>query len=494
MKLVRVRPSRGRRSGTALAAAVVATSAIALGATNQTASAAKPTAAVAMGDSFISGEGAGNYLPVVDFNGRKTTFGGWAEDNNKAFYCHRSPNAEVAVASLPGISARFNVACSGAHPNDISKRPTERPYGRGFSPQRQVAPQLDQLRTIAKTHDIDLVVINIGANNRALDFGGVTSQCMNRFANDAFAPWSMGDSGRPCWIGSNSIPKPPAFKIAQQDSLDAVRAILRTLDQIDEDGQHRVVLQDYINPFPAKFDKVFERVEKGNITEGLPTFPKLLSRRYEGGCPIHIGSLEGAEYMAKNLGSVVQTNANILRTEFPKANVTYLSVQRAFDGVKLCERNWGRLTPNSPNLHTPTRFQWTPNGNFAETLHDWSAKKVKRAGEVCQGLLQTCQESLHPNAKGHKVLGQCLTQTLQMAASEASCQRLSNGTIRVTAAGSTPVPTPVTPPATPPPPRPDCDLVPTSARRSNRADGLFVTVGYSQAAARRVERLPVGCP
>ena len=84
------------------------------------ASAALPTAAVALGDSFISGEGAGAYTPVVDVNGVSQGFPGWTAANNNAFFCHRSANASLNKANLPGIQNRFNLACSGGQPHDIA--------------------------------------------------------------------------------------------------------------------------------------------------------------------------------------------------------------------------------------------------------------------------------------------------------------------------------------------------------------------------------------
>ena len=95
--------------------------------------AALPTAAVALGDSFISGEGAGDYQPVVDVNGVGQAFPGWSAANNNAYFCHRSANASLYKANLPGIQDRFNLACSGGQPADIAnrlRRPGQGPHGR----------------------------------------------------------------------------------------------------------------------------------------------------------------------------------------------------------------------------------------------------------------------------------------------------------------------------------------------------------------------------
>lgn len=63
------------------------------------AQAALPTAAVALGDSFISGEGVGAYRPVTDANGQEQTFPGWSAPNSNAFFCHRSANASLLKAT-----------------------------------------------------------------------------------------------------------------------------------------------------------------------------------------------------------------------------------------------------------------------------------------------------------------------------------------------------------------------------------------------------------
>ncbi|MEQ9163098.1 MAG: hypothetical protein RLN74_10335, partial [Ilumatobacter fluminis] len=60
-----------------------------------TSSAALPTAAVAMGDSFISGEGAGAYQAVPNAAGVPQGDPGFSAANSNAFFCHRSANASI---------------------------------------------------------------------------------------------------------------------------------------------------------------------------------------------------------------------------------------------------------------------------------------------------------------------------------------------------------------------------------------------------------------
>ena len=95
-----------------LAATVVSVSA---GTTARAATAAAhagPAAIVAMGDSAISGEGAGtdtndNFIPPTD---------------GPSDYCHRSPKSEIFDTSLAGITP-FDIACSGAQTGDIASIP-----------------------------------------------------------------------------------------------------------------------------------------------------------------------------------------------------------------------------------------------------------------------------------------------------------------------------------------------------------------------------------
>jgi hypothetical protein len=142
--------------------------------------AALPTAAIAVGDSFISGEGAGAYQPVADVNGVVQGFPGWSAPNNNPYFCHRSANASLHQATLPGIQARFNLACSGGQPFDIANAPAGRTNG------RTVKSQLDQVRAVAQTNDIDLVLVGLGSNNSSFTFGDVASKCANRFIADAW--------------------------------------------------------------------------------------------------------------------------------------------------------------------------------------------------------------------------------------------------------------------------------------------------------------------
>jgi hypothetical protein len=100
-------------------------------------------------------------------------------------------------------------------------------------------------------------------------------------------------------------------------------------------------------------------------------------------------------------------------------------VQRAFDGARLCE--------NSPNpagaLATPIRLMDGPTGTFLTDLAGYDKIAIQRIANSCVTYFQTCQESWHPNAAGHGVLGQCLAGAATTASRSVQCVRQSNGAI-----------------------------------------------------------------
>ncbi|MGB0112036.1 MAG: hypothetical protein WBP59_02330 [Ilumatobacteraceae bacterium] len=370
-----------------------------------------PTAAVALGDSFISGEGAGAYQAVLDVNGQPQGFPGWAAPNNNAFFCHRSANASLQVAALPGISARFNLACSGGQPHDFANDSITRANGRA------VDAQLDQLRAVALTHDIDVVLVGLGSNNSSFTFGDAAAECAGRFVADGYIGWWEFWVPIINWITGATSPESPCtandlattqeLATAQAETTAALRSLIQTLDEIDADGQHRIVLQDYTNPLPPEFDNKFYK-EDGR-TDTRDKFRDLVRERYAGGCPAHRASLGPAHQFSQGLGNLVQGTHATLRSEFPGEDLVYLNVQRAFDGARLCE------TSASPAgaLATPVRLMDksgnSPTGVHLTNINGTDKLDIARIQGVCTDFFQTCQESWHPNAAGHAVLGQCLT-------------------------------------------------------------------------------------
>lgn len=383
---------------------------------------ALPTAAVAIGDSFISGEGAGAYSPVVDINGVSQGFPGWSAANSNAFFCHRSANASLNQASLPGIADRFNLACSGGQPHDIASASNSRASG------RTVASQLDQLRAVAQTHDIDLVLVGLGSNNSSFTFGDVASVCANRFIADAWTGWwefwaYLGGpvEQEPCT--ADDFATAAEFAAATAETTTAVRQLLTTLDQIDADGTHRVVFQDYTNPLPFDVNPTFYTEDSRDDTRDK--FRALGAERYAAGCPIHRASLGPGHTFSAGLGTLVHSVYATMSAEFPADNLVYLNVQQAFDGARLCES----ATSPTGALATPIRLQDGPSGVFVTSLSGYDKLDIQRIANTCVSYFQTCQESWHPNAAGHAVLGQCLTGAAATANHTVTCVRAPDGRI-----------------------------------------------------------------
>jgi hypothetical protein len=117
-----------------------------------------PRVIVAMGDSTISGEGAGDYERGT--NGEK---GNW---------CHRSPHASIYQVDLPAVTKAYNLACSGAPSAQV---------GLGKTEQYTEVSQSQQLARIATRNRVVAVVVASGANDDPA-FSHVLNSCVQAWA------------------------------------------------------------------------------------------------------------------------------------------------------------------------------------------------------------------------------------------------------------------------------------------------------------------------
>ncbi|MFI7672537.1 GDSL-type esterase/lipase family protein [Actinophytocola sp. NPDC049390] len=117
-----------------------------------------PRVIVAMGDSTISGEGAGDY--ETGTNGEK---GNW---------CHRSANASIFQVRVPGVEKAYNLACSGAPSAQV---------GLGDVEQYTEISQAKQLARIAARNRVTAVVVASGANDDPA-FSHVLDSCVQAWA------------------------------------------------------------------------------------------------------------------------------------------------------------------------------------------------------------------------------------------------------------------------------------------------------------------------
>ncbi len=116
---------------------------------------------VALGDSYMSGEGAEIYYEGTDNAGENG--------------CRRAPTAWAALAGQqPPFDGVMFLACSGAKSNNIRSLPTnDRPPA---TQQGEPGPQLAQYlaRKADEDFDVEMVVISIGGNDAGFSTLGIT--------------------------------------------------------------------------------------------------------------------------------------------------------------------------------------------------------------------------------------------------------------------------------------------------------------------------------
>lgn len=117
-----------------------------------------PLTIVSMGDSTVSGEGAGDYEPGTDGQN-----GDW---------CHRSAVAEIHETKLPGVLQTVNLACSGAASAQV---------GLGTSVHYTERSQTAQLTALATRNRVVAIVVAVGANDDP-HFAQVLNDCVTAWA------------------------------------------------------------------------------------------------------------------------------------------------------------------------------------------------------------------------------------------------------------------------------------------------------------------------
>jgi hypothetical protein len=212
---------------------------------------------------------------------------------------------------------------------------------------------------------------------------------------------------------------------ATTETTNALRQLITTLNEVDPDGQHRIVFQDYTNPLP--FDVLPSLVSEDGREDDRDKFRELGAERYAAGCPIHRASLAPGHAFSTNLGNIVRSAHATLSAEFPAENLVYLNVQQAFNGARLCETSTNPATA----LATPVRVQNGPTGVPLTSLAGVDKIAIKKYADTCITYFQTCQESWHPNAAGHAVLGQCLAGAAATVNRTVACVRQPTGAITI---------------------------------------------------------------
>ncbi len=113
---------------------------------------------VALGDSYISGEGASQFFAGTDSPGTNV--------------CRRAPSAYPNQIAISLHASLVFAACSGATTDDILARaqePTVDPYISGGEPQIQV---------LSRNQQANIVLLSIGGNDAG--FGSIAANCTVR--------------------------------------------------------------------------------------------------------------------------------------------------------------------------------------------------------------------------------------------------------------------------------------------------------------------------
>lgn len=267
-----------------------------------------PPAVVTIGDSTLSGEGAGDYEAGTD-----------GENGN---WCHRSPAAAVHQTPLPPGVTPINLACSGAKSASV---------GSADEP----GSQAQQLAEVARHHRITAVVVQLGANDDP-GFTDVVNRCVGAWTSRA--PAGCAGEMRQAW--------PERVERMQPKVLGALRKIREALDREGHTpASYSLVLQSYASPV------------------GPGVAPEL---RNLSGCPFQPGDLgwirdEAVPQLSRGLREVAQ-----------QADARFLDLSRAGQGHGACsggarstEGEWfTRLTVDWRSLADDRRAQHAMQESF----------------------------------------------------------------------------------------------------------------------------------
>jgi hypothetical protein len=335
------------------------------------------TAAVSMGDSYISGEAGRwngnsiNPLPGNDGTDRACVGTPVCTVNLARVYvppsdtdgCHRSDVAEILGATL-AVTRRVNLACSGAVTDNIFRS------ANGGQPEKGEAPQADQLLTVARTYRVKIIYLSIGGND--LGFASIVQDCFERYT---------AKQG-PCMPTQQPAlaAKLPAVQLKVQKAIDEIRTVMNQAGYRTSD--YRLVLQSYPSVVPRAAEARYAEVDPSRSVYG---------------CPFYDTDLDWARNQAVlEIGGMVQAAAHARGAEF-------LALANAFQGHEICAKTDSEVSVVKP-----------PSSVSSEWGRALSPSSIEQAsGET--------QELFHPNAFGQQALGRCITGVWNRAPGQFTC-------------------------------------------------------------------------
>ncbi|WP_329581043.1 RICIN domain-containing protein [Kitasatospora sp. NBC_01250] len=314
--------------------------------------AALPSAVVSLGDSAISGEGAGT----------DTNDGYFAGTDGPKDYCHRHPQSEIFDTGLSGVTA-VDLACSGAQTGDLVSDPTLAKVTGGGSGDFGEPKQDAQLAQTAGKYDVKMVVVTIGANDD-FDFSGIMESCLGQYFP---IPKSQGCRDT---IGSATITQRAAAVIPKVTAaLTDVRQTMRAAGYAD--GDYQLVYQSYFTPITPD---IRSNDYATKVAQGCPAFP---------------------EDLAWGHNWVVPTFDDALRQAAEAVpGVRFLDQRRVTYGHEVCAE-W-----------TTSPYEYT-NGDVIDL-----SENTRNGCDYSIGILSLCEneirQSYHPRVAGYQAEGNCL--------------------------------------------------------------------------------------
>jgi len=266
----------------------------------------RPTAIVSLGDSAISGEGAGNYEP-----GTRGENGDW---------CHRSLNALVHRTALAQRS--INLACSGADAANVSLADTSH-YTEGSQARRLI--------DVARQYRVTTVIVQVGANDEPA-FADTVLDCVGAWINPFGSSCSSTLAGQ--WPGRLAA-MAPRVEVAVRD----VRTAMSTAGYAA--SSYKLILASYASPFTERMDPIWHGPD---------------------GCPIRISDARWGRT------SAVPQLSEALRGVASRTGARFLDFSRATEGREACS-NWSSSSGEWQNRVTVDPFAWWYGGLDAFGIH-----------------------------------------------------------------------------------------------------------------------------
>lgn len=300
--------SRRRAAGALVAglASLLVTTAVA-SAPTAVAEDTRETAVVSLGDSAISGEGAGNYEP-----GTRGENGNW---------CHRSLNALIHRTQL--AQRTFNLACSGSDAAHVSLADTYH-YTEGSQARRLI--------NLARTYRVTTVIVQVGANDEPA-FADTVLDCVGAWIN-FFGPSCSS------WLSGQWPTRVAAMAPRVEVAVNDVRSAMSQAGYAV--GSYNLVLASYASPFTEYMN---------SLTHGPD------------GCPIRIADARWGRT------SAVPQLSQALRGVATRTGVKFLDLSRATEGKEACSNYSSSSTGEWQRRVTVDPFAWWYGGLDAIGIH-----------------------------------------------------------------------------------------------------------------------------